>query len=115
MSQKSSPSVSSSASALASTPIFQTNLSATVRPFSKHAGFLLSEFVVIQASSSPVAQEAVKKALLTGIYSLIDLCGEFGRNAVLAGLDAQNGGGGARMVCKELVSGWEQSSYRHFE
>ncbi|KAJ3344718.1 hypothetical protein HDU83_004918 [Entophlyctis luteolus] len=113
MGQK-SVSSSSGSGASAQQAILQTSAAATVRPFAMHAGFLVAEFVAIQASTSPIGPANVRLALIKGVYSLLDLCGEFGRNAVLAGLEApfSGTGGAARTVFKELVSEWEASSYR---
>ncbi|KAI9353838.1 Urb2/Npa2 family-domain-containing protein [Obelidium mucronatum] len=93
--------------------ILQSNAAATVRPFAKHAGLLVAEFVSIQASISPFPG-AVKKALLTGVYALLDLSGEFGRKAVLAGLDTlqYSGENAAKLVFKDIVKEWEGQSYR---
>lgn len=86
------------------TPNAATATAKTVKPFSKHAPFLVASIVQIQTSLRPFSA-ASKVALLEGIYALLDVCEDHGREAVLAGLDA-NGGG--RVVFKALVSDWEK-------
>ncbi|KAJ3264472.1 hypothetical protein HDU77_008489 [Chytriomyces hyalinus] len=111
---KSSAGATASATAAAAAAVhLQSSAAATVRPFAKHAGFLVSEYVSIQASMAPVPM-SVKVALANGIYALLDLCGDFGRKAVLAGLDALQGmSGPAKLVFKETVAEWQKySSYR---
>ncbi|KAJ3022982.1 UNVERIFIED_CONTAM: hypothetical protein HDU68_008845 [Siphonaria sp. JEL0065] len=115
MTQKSATTSSHKETAVAHT-ILQTNAAATVRPFAKHAGLLVAEFVSIQSSMTPFPG-AVKKALLTGVYALLDLSGEFGRKAVLAGLDTlqysgDKGGSAAKLVFKDIVKEWENQAYR---
>ncbi|KND01600.1 uncharacterized protein SPPG_03398 [Spizellomyces punctatus DAOM BR117] len=81
-----------------------TSASTTVKPFSKHVPFLLSTIVHIQSSARPFTP-AAKSALMEGVYALLDLCGDHGRDAVLAGLDAHGGG---RPLFKALVGDWEK-------
>ncbi|TPX72686.1 hypothetical protein SpCBS45565_g00076 [Spizellomyces sp. 'palustris'] len=81
-----------------------TSASTTVKPFSKHVPFLLSTIVHIQSSARPFTP-AAKAALMEGVYALLDLCGDHGRDAVLAGLDAHGGG---RPLFKALVGDWEK-------
>ncbi|KAI8845917.1 Urb2/Npa2 family-domain-containing protein, partial [Chytriomyces cf. hyalinus JEL632] len=110
---KSSAGATASGTAAAAAVHLQSSAAATVRPFAKHAGFLVSEYVSIQASMAPVPM-SVKAALANGVYALLDLCGDFGRKAVLAGLDALQGmSGPAKLVFKETVVEWQKySSYR---
>jgi hypothetical protein len=75
-----------------------------IKPFSKHAPFLLVTFCHVQASKRPFQTEC-RKELSLGLYSLLDLCNDHGRSFVLAALDA-NGGG--RPIFKALVSDWEK-------
>ncbi|KAJ3225992.1 hypothetical protein HDU81_007551 [Chytriomyces hyalinus] len=110
---KSSAGAAASATSAAAAAHLQSSAAATVRPFAKHAGFLVSEYVSIQASMAPVPM-SVKVALANGVYALLDLCGDFGRKAALAGLDALQGmSGPAKLVFKETVAEWQKySSYR---
>ncbi|KAI8607153.1 Urb2/Npa2 family-domain-containing protein [Chytriomyces sp. MP71] len=110
MGQKSSASASVQSASTGQASL-QSATAATVRPFSKHAGFLVSEYVSIQASMSPLPAP-VKSALIRGVYALLDLSGDFGRQAVLAGLDALQGmGSAAKLVFKELVADWDRHSF----
>ncbi|KAJ3076640.1 hypothetical protein HDU98_001650 [Podochytrium sp. JEL0797] len=116
--QKSSAAGNTSTASATQQTILQSSASATVRPFMKHAQFLVSEYVSIQSSSSPFPGD-VRKALASGVFALLDLCGDFGRKAVLAGLvesRRESGGGGAggaaRMVFKEIVGEWEGQAYK---
>ncbi|KAJ3196952.1 rRNA primary transcript metabolism protein [Irineochytrium annulatum] len=79
--------------------------SAKVKAFSKHATFLVAEYVAIQASRNPLHPVA-RDALVEGIYSLVDLCGEFGREAVLAGIDARGASFGGKATFKNLINDW---------
>jgi hypothetical protein len=74
-----------------------------IKPFSKHAPFLLITFCHIQASKRPF-ETGCRKELSLGLYSLLDLCNDHGRSFVLAALDANAGG---RPIFKALVSDWE--------
>ncbi|KAH6576521.1 hypothetical protein BASA60_004516 [Batrachochytrium salamandrivorans] len=91
-----------------------------VRPFDKHAPFVLSHVVRIQTSARPLAFDA-KEALLEGIYALLDLCTSHGRNAVLASIASpssslfasdSNDRSAASFIFKEFVKGWE-SNYKY--
>ncbi|KAJ3166859.1 rRNA primary transcript metabolism protein [Geranomyces variabilis] len=86
-----------------------TSAAATVKPFTKHAPFLLSTVLQIQISPRPLAPEA-KHELMDGIYALLDLCGDHGREAVLAASDPH---GGARPLLKATVAEWEQHHRYH--
>ncbi|KAJ3150470.1 hypothetical protein HDU86_006643 [Geranomyces michiganensis] len=97
------PSTSAPASALI------TSTAATVKPFTKHAPFLLSAVLQMQISPRPLAPEA-KHELMDGIYALLDLCGDHGREAVLAASDPH---GGARPLLKATVAEWEQHHRYH--
>ncbi|KAI8917575.1 Urb2/Npa2 family-domain-containing protein [Powellomyces hirtus] len=109
-SQKSGPSThgdsASAALEATSTPsaaAITTSSSATVKPFTKHAPFILSTILHIQCSTRPFTPEA-KHELMEGIYTLLDLCGEHGREAVLAASDPHGGG---RPLLKAMVADWE--------
>ncbi|KAI8817730.1 Urb2/Npa2 family-domain-containing protein [Fimicolochytrium jonesii] len=92
-----------STSATTTTASAATAASATVKPIMKHAPFLLSTILHIQASVRPFPAD-VKAALMEGIYTLLDLCGDHGREAVLAALDPH---GGSRPLLKAMVADWE--------
>nr|KAJ3423316.1 Cytoplasmic GTPase/eEF2-like protein (ribosomal biogenesis) [Polyrhizophydium stewartii] len=82
----------------------------TIKPFSKHAPFVLSRVVHIQVSARPFSP-AVKDALRLGVFALLDLCDDYGRGAVLAALDGGGrsaGGGGGRHIFKDFVAAWER-------
>ncbi|KAJ3010681.1 rRNA primary transcript metabolism protein [Thoreauomyces humboldtii] len=96
-------SASTSSSNGTSSALLATSSSATVKPFTKHAPFLLTTIIDIQASSRPFPTD-VKEALMEGIYALLDLCGDHGRETVLAALDPYAGG---RPLVKALVADWE--------
>ncbi|KAI8923694.1 Urb2/Npa2 family-domain-containing protein [Entophlyctis helioformis] len=95
----------SGASASTSHHDLSTQHTQLVKPFSKHAPFLLSRIVSIQASMRPFPP-AVKDALREGVYALLDVCNDHGRLAVLAGLDGGSHGG--RFILKDFVAGWEK-------
>ncbi|KAI9089403.1 Urb2/Npa2 family-domain-containing protein [Phlyctochytrium arcticum] len=96
---------SSSSSLSAPGPATLTSAAAnTVKPFSKHAPFLLASIIQIQTSSQPITI-ASKAVLMEGFYALLDLCSDGGREAVLAGLD-QHGGG--RPLYKAMVADWDK-------
>ncbi|KAJ3300507.1 hypothetical protein HK104_011013 [Borealophlyctis nickersoniae] len=97
-------STSSSSGSTATTTLASTKTASSIKPFSKHAPFLVATFVQIQSSSRPLAVDC-KAPLMEGIYSMLDLCGDHGREAVLAGLDAHGAG---RVVFKGLVADWER-------
>ncbi|KAI9204356.1 Urb2/Npa2 family-domain-containing protein [Polychytrium aggregatum] len=78
----------------------------SVKPFSKHVAFLLAEFISIQTSSRPIHPRR-KHDIVQGIYALLDLCGEHGREMMLAAADSLGSGG--RDLFKSLVSEWEKS------
>ncbi|KAJ3184189.1 rRNA primary transcript metabolism protein [Geranomyces variabilis] len=100
---------SASASASTQPSAVTTSAAATVKPFTKHAPFLLSAVLQIQISPRPLAPEA-KHELMDGIYALLDLCGDHGREAVLAASDPH---GGARPLLKATVAEWEQHHRYH--
>ena len=74
-----------------------------IKPFSKHAPFLIIEFINIQSSKRPF-QPDCKKNLTNGMYSLLHLCSKHGHDFVLATLDPHSG---ARPLFKKLFSEWE--------
>lgn len=74
-----------------------------IKPFSKHAPFLLLEFIIIQSSKRPF-QAASIQALTNGMYSLLNLCSKHGHAFILATLDPHTN---ARPLFKKLVSEWE--------
>jgi hypothetical protein len=82
---------------------------ATSGPFSKHAPYIISELMGIQASRAPLPTDA-KEALQQGLYTLLDLCGSYGREAVLAGLDSNPSSlsVGGKSLFKQLVADWEK-------
>ncbi|KAJ3329321.1 rRNA primary transcript metabolism protein [Blyttiomyces sp. JEL0837] len=114
MNQKTMSSGGSTGTSASDRTALHTAAATTVRPFAKHAPYILAELVAIQASRVPLVPR-FRTALEEGIYALLDLSGEFGRRAVLAGLDALHGfsegvsSGGARNVFKELVAEWEKN------
>eukprot|EP00842_Homolaphlyctis_polyrhiza_P002315 jgi/Hompol1/3084/HPOL_001559-RA len=84
----------------------------TVQPFSKHAPFLLSRILAIQVSSQAFPS-TIKEALREGVYALLDMCNEYGRNAVLAaglgdGSGSNGGNNSARYIFKDFVAAWEK-------
>ncbi|KAI9006144.1 Urb2/Npa2 family-domain-containing protein [Gaertneriomyces semiglobifer] len=85
-------------------PAVITSSAATVKPFSKHATFLLSNIIQVQISARPFTPEA-KAVLAEGIYALLDLCGDHGRESLLAALDPHSAG---RPLLKALVAEWEK-------
>ena len=85
-------------------PAENVSSSSSIKPFSKHAPFLISAFIQIQSSRRPFDLQA-KKELIQGMYHLLDLCNDHGRSFVLASLEA-NGGGGP--IYKALISDWEK-------
>ncbi|KAJ3037188.1 rRNA primary transcript metabolism protein [Rhizophlyctis rosea] len=96
MSQK-----STTASSSTGTTSHTTTLTAQhVKPFSKHAPFLLSRWCGVLAGSRPVEGER-RRALEEGVGSLVGLCGVHGREAVLAGVDKEIKG-----VVKSVVGEW---------
>ncbi|KAI8849416.1 Urb2/Npa2 family-domain-containing protein [Chytridium lagenaria] len=81
-----------------------------MKPFSKHAPFLISKFVSIHASKRQYSS-AVYDALLEGLYSVIDICDDFGRESVLANLDLPGTGQkGAKLLYKKLTSSWKEAA-----
>ncbi|KAJ3218696.1 hypothetical protein HDU67_004478 [Dinochytrium kinnereticum] len=77
-----------------------------LKPFSKHAPFLISRFVSIQASKSRFSP-GVYDALVDGIYSILDICDDYGRESVLANLDLPGTGQkGAKLIYKKIVKGF---------
>lgn len=74
-----------------------------IKPFSKHAPFLLIEFITIQASKRSF-QAAATQQLTNGMYSLLNLCSRHGNDFILATLDPHTN---ARPLFKKLVSEWE--------
>ncbi|EGF79022.1 hypothetical protein BATDEDRAFT_90199 [Batrachochytrium dendrobatidis JAM81] len=88
-----------------------------VRPFSKYAPFAISHIVLIQTSARPLAM-GIKQELLEGIYALLDLCTDNGRNTVLASMSSLSYSFGnsdrsaAPFIFKEFVKGWE-TSYKY--
>ncbi|KAI9343038.1 Urb2/Npa2 family-domain-containing protein [Zopfochytrium polystomum] len=97
----------------------RTATATSVQPLSKHASYVLAEYAAIQSSRWPLLAPA-REALEEGMFALLDLGGEFGRGALLSGLEAlqfphvhgSSGGsetvGGAREIVKELVGRWEK-------
>lgn len=57
--------------------------------FSKHAPYLLIEYLAIQTSPiSSISRAPLKAALLPGLYTLLDLCSEHERDMVMANQNA---------------------------
>ena len=73
-----------------------------VKPFSKHAPFFVGRWCGVLASDRPVEVER-RKRLEGGIWGMVELCGKFGREAVLSGVDAETRG-----VVKVVVGEWER-------
>ncbi|KAJ3415814.1 rRNA primary transcript metabolism protein [Chytridiales sp. JEL 0842] len=84
------------------------NTDAQLGPFTKHAAYLLSDIVGMQVSRTPLL-EGAKAALREGVFTLLDLCGSYGRDAILAGMNSAHGSSaGTRTVFKNLVKEWER-------
>ncbi|CAG8653185.1 5207_t:CDS:10 [Funneliformis caledonium] len=56
------------------------------KAFIKHLPSLLSEYIHIQTSNS-ILELNIKDVLKNGIYSLLDLCGQFERDMIMVSLD----------------------------
>ncbi|RUS17322.1 Urb2/Npa2 family-domain-containing protein [Endogone sp. FLAS-F59071] len=81
LAQRSNTTVSSSATAVSAASSFAA--------FSKHAPYLLTEYLAIQTSPvSSISRAQLKAALLPGLYALLDLCSEHERDMVMANQDA---------------------------
>ncbi|KAJ3105224.1 hypothetical protein HDU97_008378 [Phlyctochytrium planicorne] len=81
-----------------------------LKPFSKHATFIVSRFVSVQASKTRFST-AVWDCLLEGIYSVLDICDDFGRESILANMDLPGTGQkGAKLMYKKIISDWKAGS-----
>ena len=76
-----------------------------VKPFSKHAPFILSRIVSIQASARPFCP-AVKAEIREGIYAILDICNDHGRESVFAG--GEGGLYGERAIFIDFVTSWQK-------
>ncbi|CAI2184726.1 9675_t:CDS:10, partial [Funneliformis geosporum] len=56
------------------------------KAFIKHIPSLLSEYIYIQTSNS-LLESSIRDVLKNGIYSLLDLCGQFERDMIMVSLD----------------------------
>ncbi|KAG0220525.1 hypothetical protein BGX31_010922 [Mortierella sp. GBA43] len=58
------------------------------KAFGKHAPYILLEYLTIQCSVvASISQQSLRTALLPGLYALLDLCGDWEREMMMAGLD----------------------------
>lgn len=80
-----------------------------IKPFSKHAPFLLIEFISIQASKRPFQADS-KKQLTNAMYYALQLCSKHGHDFILATLDPHTN---ARPLFKKLVTEWESDHKFH--
>ncbi len=56
------------------------------KAFIKHIPSLLSEYIYIQTNNS-ILESKIRDVLKNGIYSLLDLCGQFERDMIMISLD----------------------------
>ncbi|KAF9582059.1 hypothetical protein BGW38_000712 [Lunasporangiospora selenospora] len=58
------------------------------KAFGKHVPYILMEYFTIQSSVvASINQQSLRNALLPGLYSLLNLCSEYERQVMMAGLD----------------------------
>jgi hypothetical protein len=74
-----------------------------IKPFAKHAPFLLREFIVIQCSKRPFDAET-RSQIMKAMFLLLNLCKKHGHDFILATLDPHTN---ARPFFKKLVADWE--------
>jgi hypothetical protein len=77
-----------------------------IKPFSKHAAFLILEYLSIQSSRRPFDAD-VKSEIVSGMYSLLDLCNDHGREFILANCDASVG---SKPIFKALMNDWSRNA-----
>lgn len=68
----------------------------SIKPFAKHAIYLVAEYVAIQVSDQSIMSGLgnAKEPIVKGIYALLDLCGDHEIDYLLAALGHGSGKGG---------------------
>ncbi|KAG0347767.1 hypothetical protein BG004_007023 [Podila humilis] len=79
---------SSTATAAAAATATTTTTTDASKAFSKHAPYILLEYFTIQCSvAASISQQSLRNALVPGLYSLLNLCGDWERELIMVGLD----------------------------
>jgi hypothetical protein len=75
------------------------------KAFSKHSPYILAEYLSIQSDPiSTISLPVLKSALRSGLFSLLDICGEHERDMLMAAIDTSQ-----KMLLKTLYADWAKT------